>query len=198
MLSFGMRLEEERSMKDEVELGWLKLTDNSDLVLSAGHISQQQDSGIFGESRTIIPREAITAVRLSWQRSRGALIMGVLLLLGCLIFLLRELLSVSSLISRAAQVLNLSTSTLSFIQYALLIAGIGLLLLFWFYKRYEIQITSAGASIGGNPRSYDDADKFCSLLLSGARELPPVAKAPRREEIEQPPESETDPSDWRL
>jgi len=185
-------------MKDEVELGWLKLTDNSELVLSAGHISQQQDSGIFGESRTIIPREAITAVRLSWQRSRGALIMGVLLLLGCLIFLLRELLSVSSLISRAAQVLNLSTSTLSFIQYALLIAGIGLLVLFWFYKRYEIQITSAGASIGGNPRSYDDADKFCSLLLSGARELPPVAKAPRREEIEQPPESETDPSDWRL
>ena len=49
----------------------VELTDKSDLVLTTLHVLQHQDRGIFGESHAIIPREAITSVRLSWRRSRG-------------------------------------------------------------------------------------------------------------------------------
>ena len=57
-------------MKEAGELGWLRLTDKSNLVLTSLHVLQHQDRGIFGESQAIIPRKAITSVRLSW-RSRG-------------------------------------------------------------------------------------------------------------------------------
>ena len=39
---------------------------------------------MFGENRAIIPRRAITTVRLSWQRSRGVLVFGLILFLASL------------------------------------------------------------------------------------------------------------------
>ena len=39
-------------MNEEFELGWLRLTDKSQLVLTTHHVFQHQDYGIFGENRT--------------------------------------------------------------------------------------------------------------------------------------------------
>lgn len=72
-------------MKKGGELGWLRLTDKSDLVLTSLHVLQNQDRGIFGESHAIIPRKAITSVRLSWRRSRGLIFLGTILLVICMI-----------------------------------------------------------------------------------------------------------------
>jgi len=100
-------------MKDGGELGWLRLTDKSDLVLTTLHVLQHQDRGIFGESHAIIPREAITSVRLSWRRSRGLIIMGTILLVICMI------LTIGLIIEGRAWVdaLTLSPVAMSFIQY---------------------------------------------------------------------------------
>jgi hypothetical protein len=67
-------------MKEGSELGLLRLTDKSHLVLTAFHVLQHHDRGIFGESHAIIPRKAITGVRFSWRRSQALLVLGTILL----------------------------------------------------------------------------------------------------------------------
>ncbi|MPZ78586.1 MAG: hypothetical protein GEU77_18945 [Deltaproteobacteria bacterium] len=182
-------------MKEEIELGWLKLTDKSDLVLTTRYVFQQQDSGIFGESRAIIPRRAISSVRISWQRSQGAVILGAFLILCYLVLLVGGLIVEPTGISLSERVLHLSSSTLSFIQYVLLISGLGLLALFWLYKRCEIQIAAAGGSLGGTPRNYDDAETFCSLLVS-PRSEPPAPIKDAEQKVESSPK--TTDRDWKL
>ena len=155
-------------MKDGSELGWLRLTDKSDLVLTTLHVLQHQDRGIFGESHAIIPREAITSVRLSWRRSRGLIIMGTILLVICMI------LTIGLIIEGRAWVdaLTLSPVAMSFIQYGSLSGGLAVYVLFWFTKRNEIQIMAPTATLGGIPRSYEEADKFCALLVSEFEDQP--------------------------
>jgi hypothetical protein len=155
-------------MKDGGELGWLRLTDKSDLVLTTLHVLQHQDRGIFGESHAIIPREAITSVRLSWRRSRGLIIMGTILLVICMI------LTIGLIIEGRAWVdaLTLSPVAMSFIQYGSLSGGLAVYVLFWFTKRNEIQIMAPTATLGGIPRSYEEADKFCALLVSEFEDQP--------------------------
>jgi hypothetical protein len=155
-------------MKNGGELGWLRLTDKSDLVLTTLHVLQHQDRGIFGESHAIIPREAITSVRLSWRRSRGLIIMGTILLVICMI------LTIGLIIEGRAWVdaLTLSPVAMSFIQYGSLSGGLAVYVLFWFTKRNEIQIMAPTATLGGIPRSYEEADKFCALLVSEFEDQP--------------------------
>jgi hypothetical protein len=155
-------------MKDGGELGWLRLTDKSDLVLTTLHVLQHQDRGIFGESHAIIPREAITSVRLSWRRSRGLIILGTILLVICMI------LTIGLIIEGRAWVdaLTLSPVAMSFIQYGSLSGGLAVYVLFWFTKRNEIQIMAPTATLGGIPRSYEEADKFCALLVSEFEDQP--------------------------
>jgi hypothetical protein len=155
-------------MKDGGELGWLRLTDKSDLVLTTLHVLQHQDRGIFGESHAIIPRKAITSVRLSWRRSRGLIIMGTILLVICMI------LTIGLIIEGRAWVdaLTLSPVAMSFIQYGSLSGGLAVYVLFWFTKRNEIQIMAPTATLGGIPRSYEEADKFCALLVSEFEDQP--------------------------
>jgi hypothetical protein len=155
-------------MKDGGELGWLRLTDKSDLVLTTLHVLQHQDRGIFGESHAIIPREAITSVRLSWRRSRGLIIMGTILLVICMI------LTIGLIIEGRAWVdaLTLSPLAMSFIQYGSLSGGLAVYVLFWFTKRNEIQIMAPTATLGGIPRSYEEADKFCALMVSEFEDQP--------------------------
>jgi hypothetical protein len=155
-------------MKDGGELGWLRLTDKSDLVLTTLHVLQHQDRGIFGESHAIIPREAITSVRLSWRRSRGLIILGTVLLVICMI------LTIGLIIEGRAWVdaLTLSPVAMSFIQYGSLSGGLAVYVLFWFTKRNEIQIMAPTATLGGIPRSYEEADKFCALLVSEFEDQP--------------------------
>ena len=155
-------------MKDGGELGWLRLTDKSDLVLTTLHVLQHQDRGIFGESHAIIPREAITSVRLSWRRSRGLIFLGTILLVICMV------LTIGLIIEGRAWVdaLTLSPLAMSFIQYGSLSGGLAVYVLFWFTKRNEIQIMAPTATLGGIPRSYEEADKFCALLVSEFEDQP--------------------------
>jgi hypothetical protein len=68
-------------MTEEMEVGWLRLSDESDLVLTNLHVFQRHDRGIFGESQVVIPRKAITSVLISWRRSRGLVVLGTILVL---------------------------------------------------------------------------------------------------------------------
>lgn len=182
-------------MNDETEVGWLRLTDKSQLVLTTGHVFQHQDYGIFGENRAIIPRRAITTVRLNWQRSRWALVLGVILFLASLALIIANQMNPPEGIAFNSRLFAVSPSTFSLIQYGLLVVGLALIALFWFHKRNEIQILGGTGSIGGTPVSYEDAEDFC-LLLMGASKEPAPAVANVEPEPENSPKT-TDP-DWRL
>ena len=178
-------------MKEGGELGWLRLTDKSDLVLTTLHVLQHQDRGIFGESHVIIPRKAITSVRLSWRRSRGLIFLGTILLIICMI------LTIGLIIEGRAwiEALTLSPSAAAFIQYGSLVGGISIYILFWFTKRNEIHIMAPMATLGGIPRSYEEADKFCALLVSELEEQP---KATNKSESEAASTPKAADHDWRL
>jgi hypothetical protein len=178
-------------MKEGGELGWLRLTDKSDLVLTTLHVLQHQDRGIFGESHAIIPREAITSVRLSWRRSRGLLVLGTILLVISMI------LTIGLIIEGRAWVeaLTLSPLAMSFIQYGSLLGGIAVYVLFWFTKRNQIQIMAPTATLGGIPRSYEEADKFCALLVS---ELEDQSGATNKSKSEVPSRPKAADHEWRL
>jgi hypothetical protein len=178
-------------MKEGGELGWLRLTDKSDLVLTTLHVLQHQDRGIFGESHAIIPRKAITSVRLSWRRSRGLLVLGTILLVISMI------LTIGLIIEGRAWVeaLTLSPLAMSFIQYGSLLGGIAVYVLFWFTKRNEIQIMAPTATLGGIPRSYEEADKFCALLVS---ELEDQSGATNKSKSEVPSRPKAADHEWRL
>ena len=178
-------------MKEGSELGWLKLSDKSDLVLTSLHVLQHQDRGIFGESHAIIPRKAITSVRLSWRRSRGLIILATVLLVICMI------LTIGLIIEGRAWVeaLTLSPLAMSFLQYGSLSGGIAVYVLFWFTKRNEIQIMAPTATLGGIPRSYEEADKFCALLVS---ELEDQSRPMKKSESEAPSRPKAADYQWRL
>jgi len=178
-------------MKEGGELGWLRLTDKSDLVLTSLHVLQHQDRGIFGESHAIIPRKAITSVRLSWRRSRGLIFLGTILLVICMI------LTIGLIVEGRAWVeaLTLSSLAMSFIQYGSLSGGIGIYILFWFAKRNEIEIMAPTTTIGGIPRSYEEADKFCALLVSELEDQP---RATNKSESEAASSPKAADHDWRL
>jgi hypothetical protein len=178
-------------MKGGGELGWLKLTDKSDLVLTSLYVLQHQDRGIFGESHAIIPRKAITSVRLSWQRSRGLIFLGTILLVTCMI------LTIGLIIEGRAWVeaLTLSPLAMSFIQYGLLAGGIAAYVLFWFTNQNEIQIMAPTTTLGGIPRSYEEADKFCALLVS---ELEDEPKPRNKSEREAPSRPKAADHEWLL
>ena len=178
-------------MKEGGELGWLRLTDKSDLVLTTLQVLQHQDRGIFGERHAIIPRKAITSVRLSWRRSRGLLVLGTILLVSSMI------LTIGLIIEGRAWVeaLTLSPLAMSFIQYGSLLGGIAVYVLFWFTKRNEIQIMAPTATLGGIPRSYEEADKFCALLVS---ELEDQSGATNKSKSEVPSRPKAADHEWRL
>jgi hypothetical protein len=178
-------------MKEGGELGWLRLTDKSDLVLTTLHVLQHQDRGMFGESHAIIPRKAITSVRLSWRRSQGLVVLGTILLV------IYVILMIGSMIAGPAweQALTMSSLAMSFIQYGSLLGGIGVYVLFWFAKRNEIEIMAPTATIGGIPRSYEEADKFCALLVSELEDQPRATNNSESEAASSPKAAD---HDWRL
>jgi hypothetical protein len=178
-------------MKEEDELAWLRLTDKSDLVLTSLHVLQHRDRGIFGESHAIIPRKAITSVRLSWRRSRGLIFLGTILLVICMIVTIGLIIQ-----DRAwAETLAISPLAMSLIQYGSLSGGLVIYVLFWFTKRNEIQIMASTATVGGIPRSYEEADKFCALLVS---ELEDRRMATNDSESEAATRMKAADHEWRL
>jgi hypothetical protein len=163
-------------MNQEIELGWLRLTDKSELVVTSVHLFQHQNRRIFGESQTVIPRNAITAVRIGWQRSRWLAFFGTILVLTYLA------LTIGSIMTgpEGLVVFNLSSSTITSIQYGSLLGGIGLLVLFWFDKQTEIEIMAPTTTIGGIAKSYEEAQKFCSIFVPCMNVQPPAKKTPAK------------------
>ena len=182
-------------MNDDIELGWLRLTNRTQLVLTTRHVFQQQDYGIFGENRTIIPRRAITTVRLGWQRSRWAMFFGFILLVSSLALIIATQINQPNSLPFGAGRFVAAPSTLSLIQYGLLIAALALFVLFWFHKRSEFQIVAFTGSIGGTPLRYEDAEEFCLLLVGASRDAAPAAPV-AEPEVESSPK--TSDRDWRL
>ena len=182
-------------MNEEIEVGRLRLTDKSDLVLTTFHVFQRQDRGIFGESRAIIPCNAITTVRISWQRSRGLVVLGTILLVIYVVLMISSIIAGRAGIPSWEPVLNLSSTAVSLIQYGSLLGSIGLFVLFWFYQRNEIQIVAPTGTLGGSPRNFNEATKFCSLLVSESRDHPAQAERSENEVASNP--KAADP-DWQL
>lgn len=182
-------------MNEEIELAWLRLTDKSQLVLTTRHVFQHQDYGIFGENRGIIPRHAITTVRIGWQRSRWAMLLGVILLVSSLALIVHNQINQGNELTFTSRLLFISSSTLWWLQYGLLAAGLALIALFWFHKRSEIHIGAVNGGIGGTPVKYEDAEEFCLLLMGAGKE--PMPATPKAE-----PEPDASPKttdrDWRL
>src|SRR5512144_1106783 len=104
-------------MNEGGELGWLRLTDKSDLVLTSLHVLQHQDRGIFGESHAIIPRKAITSVRLSWRRRQGLVVLATMLLVVYVILMIGSIIAGPAL----EEALTVSFVAISLIQYGSLL-----------------------------------------------------------------------------
>jgi hypothetical protein len=185
----------EALMNQESELGWLNLTDNSKLILTSHYVFQQQDRGIFGESHEIIPLRAITTIRLTWRRSRALIVLGALTLMTFLFLLVSSITAAPGEQPFAEQLFNLSSSTVAFVEYGALLAAIALFVLFWLYKSHELQIMAVSGSVGGAPRSYEEAQRFCSLLISELTDH----RAPLGNVENEPAESpQATDRDWKL
>jgi hypothetical protein len=182
-------------MNDESELAWLNLTDKTRLVLTSLYVFRHQDGGIFGASHEIVPLRAITTIRLSWRRSRGLIVLGAVALLAFLSLLISAMTAAAGERPFVEQLLNLSASTVSFIEYGALVAAVALFVLFWLCKSHEVQIMAPNGSVGGTPRSYEEARKFCSLVIS---ELTNHRPAPTSVESEPAVAAQPDDRDWRL
>ncbi|MBI4525654.1 MAG: hypothetical protein HY695_17805 [Deltaproteobacteria bacterium] len=155
-------------MTPEIEIKRLFVVDQSgisgELVLTDVRAYQHKDNGIFGYSTTAVPYRAISGVRVSWRRVFWLFVLGLILFaLG--IFAIAV--DVESLLSSFQFSLVAQTASyVRFLRYVFLLAGIGLLLCFWFWKPAEIQIMTPTTTVGGRPKNYEDARQFCDLLLS--------------------------------
>ncbi len=137
-------------MNEEIKLGCLSLTDKRELVLTLRHVFQHQDRGIFGESHEIIPRRAITTVRISWQRSRGLVVLGTIFLITFLVLM------IGSIAPEPVRIPEWEQTTL-----------------------------------GGIPRSYEEAEKFCFLMDSAMKDQAATAE-------NEPSSPKTADHDWKL
>ena len=185
-------------MDHEIELGKLAVVDPSgisgEIVLTNNRAYQHRDSGIFGDNTTIIPYRAITTIRIGWRRAFWPLVLGSILLV---LWLLSIVLNLEPLLASIQLPGSIHASAYAhFARYLLVLGGAGLLLLFWFWKRGEIQIMAPTATIGGKPQNHGEARKFCDLLLSIVmRERAMQGEA---QEKVAPAKNGTTEEDWRL
>lgn len=165
-------------MSKEIELGHLAVTDrrgrSSYVVLTNYRVYHQSEAGVFGSNTIFIPHKAITSVQIGWRRVWWILILGLILLGGC--------------------IFSFIVSLEAILQYGLLIAGLAMLLLFWFHKASDIQIMSPTATVGGRPDKHDDGRRFCDLLLA-AMEEEAIGKI---EEAITATKKKTSEAEWRL
>jgi hypothetical protein len=183
-------------MNEENELGWLALTDKSRLVLTSLYVFQHHDRGMFGDSHEILPLTAITTLRLSWRRSGALVLLGSILVVVFLVLMTSSFVAAPGQQPFAEKLLNLSATAVFVVQYAALLAAVGIFVAFWFYKRHEVQIMASTGSVGGAPRSYEEARKFCSLVITALTDRPAAAASIDKDEPATPPKDVD--RDWKL
>jgi hypothetical protein len=162
---------------EEIELDRLAMADGSNMVLTTRHVYQHKDSGWRGDSKVIIPREAITSVTIAWRRRLVFLFVGATLLA----------------VAAALHVFSFQLSLPEFV--APVLAGFGVLIMLITWARSNtIQIIAPGATIEGQANNYDAARRFCALLLS------PVHEPLPREDDEKATIEKRDPLEpkWEL
>lgn len=165
-------------MADEVELARLLMADNSEMVLTTHHVYQRKDRGWRGEVRVVIPREAITSIKIEWHRNLGFIVGGVIALA----------------IGGALYFVDFPFPVPEFAAPVAAIFGVALMLL-CLIKSKSIHITASTVTIGGEPDDYKQAERFYALLLGDGKELPETAK---QNEVATPPKDETQESKWQL
>jgi hypothetical protein len=178
-------------MNEEIKLSSLSLTDTRELVMTLRHVFQHQDRRIFGERNDIHQRRAITTGRINWQRSRGLVVLGTIFLITFLVLMIGLIFPETVRIPEWEQTLNLSPFAASLIRYGSLVSGIAIFILFWFHKRNEIQIMAPTTTLGGIPRSYEEAEKFCFLMVSAMKDQAATAE-------NEPSSPKTADHDWKL
>jgi len=146
-------------MAEGIELGRLTMADNSYVILTKHHVYLHKDSGWRGDAIVIIPREAITSVRIEWRRHSGFLLAGAIVLATAV----------------ALQIFSFPLSLPFFAIPGLAVMGLGVMLASWTRSKI-IQIMAATAAIEGQPSSYDDAQKFCRLFVAPANQHPLVGE----------------------
>jgi hypothetical protein len=152
-------------MNDETELRRLAMADSAALILTDLHVYQYRNAGFFGESKVVVPRGAITAVRIGWQRSQRLLGVSMTLFAIWIFFFFGPTFF-------TAKSEFFSSQVAIGITYGSLASAIVALLVFMFRKQKHIQIIAEGTTIGGKPKQYEAAREFCDLLLSGQKESP--------------------------
>jgi hypothetical protein len=154
---------------EELELERLTMADGSSVVLTTGHVYQHKNSGWRGDSKVIIPRQAVTSVRIEWRRRLGFVFVGAILLA----------------VSAALYVFNFKLSLPVLVAPALAVLGL-LIMLISCIRSNTLQITAPGATLGGQPTNYDAARMFCVLLLSAANEPGPARETDEKATTEKP------------
>ncbi|HXG51342.1 MAG TPA: hypothetical protein VNN77_08070 [candidate division Zixibacteria bacterium] len=176
-------------MSEENEIAWLKLSDGSDLVLTRLHVIHRRDRGVLGESRSIVPRSAISRVRIAWRRSLGLAALGAASAAVYLFMLVGGGLGgISGIFPEPGATLDLA------VQYGSLVAAAAFLASFWFYKPMEIEIAAGTATITGTPKSYEEAQEFSARLTA---ESEPGERTGERE-AEAPAQRTGRESEWEL
>jgi hypothetical protein len=138
---------------EEIELDRLTMADGSSIVLTTRHVYQHKDGGWLGDSKVIIPREAVTSVTLLWRRRLVFLLVGAILLAA----------------AAALHVFRFQLALPEFVAPAVAVLGVLIMLITWL-RSNTVQIMAPGATLEGQPNSYDAARRFCALLLSPVHE----------------------------
>jgi hypothetical protein len=144
-------------MDQKIRSQRLEMGDHSEMLLTDFAVHLDKNLGFYGNSSIRIPLRAITSIRVGWQRSGGLLFLGIIFfgLWGFLLF--------GETVWQQGHKFLSSYGMVG--QYIFLVAALGVVALYFFYKPSHIQITAPTATIEGAPKSHEAARTFCDLVL---------------------------------
>jgi hypothetical protein len=179
-------------VKEEIEIQRLPMSDGSDLVLTSYASRQDSDRGIFGKSIVTIPHGSVAGLKVGWKRSEWVLILGVILA-ACW-----GLVAVAAFSGapKFLGALSISSGLLRWGLYGLALLAGACFAVFGLWRRRELWIIAAGATIGGAPKNWNDAMAFHDglyLILRGADPENPEPKRP-----EEPKRAQRSDTGWEL
>jgi heme A synthase len=153
-------------MKEESERGRLRISEGgrlSELVLTNFRVYHHRGSRSLGDYQMAIPLQALTAVRVGWQRHVSLLVLGIGFLGLWTFFFLQK--------------------PDIFLQYLCLSVAFLTLLIFLFYRTTTIEIVAQTATIKGTVNDYEKARSFYELIFAILKERMGTGTALEGEEI---------------
>lgn len=160
-------MEEEIVRIQVVPVGAPKKT-KSDLVLTDARVYGVIDKGIFGHEQVSIPIHSIDSVFFGWIRHKPLLIVGAIAaFVGLMLCLVR--LGASNP-QQASSFLSLGLMCL--------FLGVVFLLVFWFLRPRTLLVNSGNFSVGGRPKSAEEAQGFVDALCAKISAASPSGEVP--------------------